>query len=397
MPPTRAADARVQTPVTTPRHHDSQSAVARASLRPLRVLLVAPSMDTIGGQSIQADLILRRLRDEPSLEMSFQPINPRLPRVLRPIQRVKYARTLPTFSLYCMQLFKALRWCDIAHVFSASYFSFLLAPTPAIHFARHLRKPVILNYHSGEAEDHFTRWPSAVRTLRLANRIVVPSNYLVNVFEQFGFQTQAVFNAVDLSAFKFRARSKPKPAFLVNRNFESHYNVACVLRAFALIQRRQPDALLTVAGDGPQRAHLRQLASDLSLRNTRFVGRVQPEHMPALYDEHDVWLNGSEVDNMPMSVLEAYASGLAVVSTNPGGIPYVVHDKRTGRLVNCGDAESLAEAALEVIGNAPLFAELTRNGLAECANYTWDIVKQGWIATYSELAPKGTSVYPRQT
>lgn len=347
-------------------------------------------MDAIGGQSIQADLILRRLRDEPSLEMSFQPINPRLPPVLRPIQRVKYARTLPTFSLYCAQLFKALQRCDIAHVFSASYISFLLAPTPAIQFARYLRKPVILNYHSGEAEDHLTRWPSAVRTLRLANRIVVPSSYLVKVFERFGFQARAVFNAIDLSAFNFRARSNPRPAFLVNRSFESHYGVACVLRAFALVQGRRPDASLTVAGDGPQRAHLRQLASDLSLRNTRFVGRVRPEHMPALYDEHDVWLNASEVDNMPMSILEAYACGLAVVSTNPGGIPYLVQDQRTGRLVKCGDAESLAEAALDIIGNPPLFAALTRNALAECAKYTWKSVQPGWMKRYSEFAPSDT-------
>ncbi len=135
-----------------------------------------------------------------------------------------------------------------------------------------------------------------------------------------------VSNAVDLSAFRFRVRSNPRPAFLVNRHFESHYNVACVLRAFALIQRRRPDALLTVAGDGAQREQLRQLARDLSLRNVRFVGRVPPEHMPALYDEHDVWLNGSDVDNMPTSILEAYACGLAVAGTNPGGIPYIVED-----------------------------------------------------------------------
>ena len=131
--------------------------------------------------------------------------------------------------------------------------------------------------------------------------------------------------------------------------FESHYNIACVLRALALIQKRWPDALLTVAGDGPQREQLRQLARDISLRNVRFVGRVPPEHMPALYDEHDVWLNGSDVDNMPTSILEAYACGLAVASTNPGGIPYIVEDGRTGRLVQCGDAEALAEAALEVL------------------------------------------------
>ncbi|MBK7235687.1 MAG: glycosyltransferase family 4 protein [Sterolibacteriaceae bacterium] len=351
-------------------------------------------MDKIGGQSVQANLILRRLRDEPSLEMAFQPIDPRLPSALRPIQRVKYARTVPTFSLYCAQLFHALRYCDVVHVFSASYFSFVLAATPAIYFARYLRKPVILNYHSGEAEDHLARWPSAVRTLRLADRIVVPSGYLVHVFERFGLQAQTVFNAIDLSAFEFRARANPRPAFLVNRNFEMHYNVACVLRAFALIQRKRPDALLTVAGDGPQRDYLQGLASELSLRNTRFVGRVQPQHMPEMYDEHDIWLNGSDVDNMPLSILEAYACGLAVVSTNPGGIPYIVEDDRTGRLVARGDAEAIADRALELIGDPAFFADLTRNGLAECAKYTWESVRSGWMTLYSELVHRKISRQP---
>jgi glycosyltransferase involved in cell wall biosynthesis len=376
--------------VTLRHDQDRLRTATHGSYRPLKVLLVAPSLDSIGGQSIQADLMMRRLRDEPALEMSFQPINPRMPAALRPIQRVKYARTLFTFPFYCAQLVNALQRCDIAHVFSASYFSFLLAPTPAVHLACYLRKPVILNYHSGEAEDHLAHWPSSLRTLRLASRIVVPSSYLVDVFGRFGLKARAVFNAVDLGAFKFRKRGSPRPAFLVNRSFESHYNVACVLRAFSLIQKRRPDASLTVAGDGRQRAQLRQLASELALRNIRFVGRVQPERMPALYDEHDVWLNGSEVDNMPMSILEAYACGLAVVSTNPGGIPYLVEDRRTGRLVKCSDSDSLAEAALEVVSDPALFSELTGNALAECAKYEWTSVLPAWMRLYSELAPGDT-------
>jgi hypothetical protein len=150
---------------TAPRR-DPPPQEAPAAPRPLRVLVVGPSMDAIGGQSVQADLILRRLRDEPSLEMSFQPINPRLPRPLRPIQRLKYARTLPTFSLYCAQLFEAMRRCDVAHVFSASYLSFLLAPTPAIHFARYLRKPVILNYHRKNARMRGSRLWAMARSAR---------------------------------------------------------------------------------------------------------------------------------------------------------------------------------------------------------------------------------------
>ncbi len=365
--------------------------------RPLRVLLVAPSLDTIGGQSAQAALILARMRNEPAVDMAFQPIAPRLPGLLRPLQRLRFVRTLPTFALYCAQLHAALRRCDIAHVFSASYTSFVLAPTPAIRFARRLGKPLILNYHSGEAEDHLARWPSAVRTLRLASRLVVPSAYLVDVFARFGLPANVVPNAVELGTYRFRERVVPAPAFLANRNFESHYRVDCVLRAFARIQAQRPEAMLTVAGDGPEGASLRALAASLSLRHVRFAGRVRPEDMPALYDAHDFWLNGSDVDNMPVSILEAFASGVAVVSTRPGGIPHLVDDGRTGRLVPCGDPQALATAALGILEDPALFARITRAAREECVRYTWPRVRQGWLDAYSQLAPRGTMLHRPET
>jgi glycosyltransferase involved in cell wall biosynthesis len=365
--------------------------------RPLRVLLVAPSLDTVGGQSTQANLIVSRMRAESAVDMAFQPVAPQLPGPLRPLQRMRFVRTLPTFALYCAQLHAALRYCDIAHVFSASYTSFVLAPTPAIRFARQLGRPLILNYHSGEAEDHLARWPSAVRMLRLASRLVVPSAYLVEVFARFGLSASVVPNAVELDTFRFRERTAPAPAFLVNRNFEAHYNVAGVLRAFARIQAQRPEATLTLAGDGPEGAALRALAVSLGLRHVHFAGRVRPVDMPALYEAHDFWLNGSDVDNMPISILEAFASGVAVVSTRPGGIPFLVDDGRTGRLVPCGDFQALAAAALGILEDPSLFARLTRAGREECARYTWPRVRQGWLDAYSQLAPQGTMLHRAET
>jgi len=195
-----------------------------------------------------------------------------------------------------------------------------------------------------------------------------------------------VYNTIDLCAFQYRQRAQPTAKFLVNRNFEEHYNVAGVLRAFAHIQKKLPDASLTVAGDGPQREYLHQLAEGLSLRNTRFIGRVSPEHMPATYDQHDYWLNASRIDNMPLSILEAYSCGLAIVTTNSGGIPYMVEHNRTGKMVDYGDELALAEAALDLVHDPLLYRELTRNGHAECKKYEWNAVKNRWISQYVELA-----------
>jgi glycosyltransferase involved in cell wall biosynthesis len=253
---------------------------------------------------------------------------------------------------------------------------------------------VLLNYHSGEAEDHLHKWPSAVRTLHRVNSIVVPSAFLVRVFGRFGLRASAIANMVDVRAFEFQSRDAARPRFLVNRNFEAHYNVACVLRAFALIQKQLPDAVLTVAGDGPQRADLQRLAEDLDLRNTRFVGRVRPDAMPLLYQEHDIWLNASNVDNMPLSILECFSSGVVAVSTSAGGIPDMVDHGRTGLLVPCNDSIALAAAALNVVNTPTFFSQLKRNALQECEKYTWTAVRAQWLEAYRELAAKSGDRIP---
>src|SRR6185369_13006002 len=128
------------------------------AVKKVRVLMVAPSFDILGGQSVQAARLFERLKEESSIEIDFLPINPRLPGVLRQLQRMKYVRTVVTSVAYVASLlFHAFRY-DVLHVFSASYLSFALAPTPAILIGKLYGRKVLLNYHSGEAEDHLQRW-----------------------------------------------------------------------------------------------------------------------------------------------------------------------------------------------------------------------------------------------
>ena len=149
----------------------------------LRVLIVAPSFDILGGQSVQAARLLERLQKERSLKVGFLPINPRLPGPLRKLQKIKFVRTIVTSIAYVLSLLVHVWKYDVIHVFSASYFSFLIAPTPAILIGKLYGRKVLLNYHSGEAEDHFQRWRrTAVPTIRLVDVVVVPSEYLVQVF-----------------------------------------------------------------------------------------------------------------------------------------------------------------------------------------------------------------------
>lgn len=363
--------------------------VREAAERPVRVLIVAPSLDILGGQAVQAARLLARLREEPSLEVGFLPVNPRLPGVLRKLQAIKYVRTVVTSLLYVATLLMRVRAYDCVHIFSASYSSFVLAPTPAILVSKLYGKRIVLNYRSGEAEDHLTRWRTAVRTIRLVDEIVAPSGYLVDVFRRFGLQARAIFNFVDASQFRFRERRPLRPVFLSNRNFELLYNVGCTLRAFAIIQQHLPEARLTVAGDGSQRAALEALSRELSLRNTEFIGRVAPEKMNELYDAADIYLNSPDIDNMPGSIIEAFASGVPVVTTDAGGIPYIVTDEQTGLLVRCGDYQAMASAAIRLLEEGVFADRLAHNAHEECRKYAWASVRNEWLKLYDELTRAG--------
>ena len=107
----------------------SSQSEGKPSKEPIRLLIVAPSVRILGGQPVQANYLLEHLKREPEFKVSFVAHNPRLPRPLRWLQSIKYVRTVVTSLVYCVHLLLQVPKHDVIHTFSASYFSFLLAPT----------------------------------------------------------------------------------------------------------------------------------------------------------------------------------------------------------------------------------------------------------------------------
>ncbi|HYH84256.1 MAG TPA: glycosyltransferase family 4 protein [Pyrinomonadaceae bacterium] len=362
---------------------------------PLRVLIIAPSHDILGGQSIHAAQLVRELSKEPTLRVSFLPINPRAPGVLRRLQKIKYVRTVVTSFIYLAKLLARVPRYDVIHVSSAADTGFVLATTPPVVVGKLFGKRVVLNYHAGQAEEHLRDWGRTAKpVIRMADATVVSSGWLVDVFARHGLKARAIFNHVELEALRFRERRRLRPAFLSNRNFDPIYNVPCVLRAFALIQKRYADARMTVAGDGAQRAEVERVARELELRNVEFTGLLAPGEMPRLCDAADIYLNASNVDNMPLSILEAFAAGLPVVTTNAGGIPYIVEQGRTGLLVEKNDHEAMAAAALRLLEDEDLASRLALAARAECDKYEWAAVRGQWLDFYEEVAGREEAVAP---
>jgi glycosyltransferase involved in cell wall biosynthesis len=173
---------------------------------------------------------------------------------------------------------------------------------------------------------------------------------------------------------------------LCTRNHERLYRVDDVIVAFASLRAQWPEARLLLAGSGSQRPALECLVQHLGVSGVEFLGSVPPERMADVYDQADIFVNASDTDNMPLSILEASAAGLPVVSTGAGGIPMLVQDGITGLLTPVGQPEAIAGAVrrlLEEPGLALTLADAAyRRFMAE---YTWEAVRAQWLACYAAL------------
>lgn len=352
----------------------------------ISVLMIAPGPEITGGQTVQAAHLMRVLGEVPGLKMRFLALGPPPPRPLRWILQIPVVRTLFSLALYLWRLLWAVPPADILHIFTAGLSSYSLWTIPALCIGKLYGKKLIIHYHDGQAEQHITTWKTALPTLKMANRIIAPSGFLVDVFAKYGIKAQVIFNILDSSNFIYRKRGQLKPLFMTNRGLEPLYNVECILRAFQIVQAKYPAAALTIAHDGFHRPVLEKLAQDLALKNTAFIGKIPHSQVAALYDAADIYLTTPNIDNLPGSVLECFASGLPVVATKAGGIPYIAKDRYSALLVDLNDHAAAAARCIELLENPALVDEITANALAETKLYGWQPVRDQWIALYGELA-----------
>ncbi len=351
----------------------------------ISVLLIAPPLYIVGGQSVQAEQLLQALNSVPGQTVTFFPLAPRPPKPLLWVLKIPFLRTIVSSAQYNPKLMLAARHADVIHIFTAGLSSYALWTIPALLFGKLYGKKLIIHYHDGQAEKHINTWKTALPTLKMADRIVTPSGFLVDVFAKYGIAAQPIFNILDAGNFIYRQRRKLRPIFMTNRGLEPLYNVECILRAFQIIQAKYPEASLTIANDGFHRPVLEKLAQDLQLKNTQFIGSVPYSKIPALYDAADIYLTTPNIDNLPGSILECFASGIPVVATKAGGIPYIAKDRYSALLVDLNDHEALAARSLELLENEDLVETLTANGLAETKRYGWQPIRDQWSALYREL------------
>ncbi|MRX06445.1 glycosyltransferase [Pseudoduganella sp. FT25W] len=335
----------------------------------------------MANQTVQLAALLR----EAGAHVELVQVNP----PWRPVwaARIRGLRAALRLPPYLWHLWRASGRAQLLHVMANSGWSWHLHAAPAIWIGRLRGKGVVLNYRGGEAPAFLARSAASVCfSLRRAHAVIVPSAYLARVFRQHGIATHIVPNIVNLQRFIPAPQRPGRAGILIARHLEPLYDHATALRAFALVRKQLPHASLTICGEGPELPRLQMLAEALQLQTTvHFAGKTDNAAMPDYYRQADLALNPSLADNMPISVLEAWASAVPVVSTNVGGVPDLIRDDVDGLLIPPGDPHAMARAILAILTDAPTARRLAAAGQAAARRFSWPGVAPLLFAQYRRV------------
>jgi glycosyltransferase involved in cell wall biosynthesis len=270
---------------------------------------------------------------------------------------------------------------QIAHIDLFSGLAFTWAEVVGFELER-LGKPFVVTMHGGELPSFARRWPRrARRMLSRAAIVTSPSPYLARAMRAYAPSIVVIPNGLDVDRYPFSVRERPLGRIIWVRAFHRIYNPLMAVEMLAELRARHPDATLRMIGpdrDGSL-GDVRRRAAELGVDGQlEIVGPLPNAQIPSELARADIFLNTSSADNTPVSVLEAMAAGLCIVSSDVGGIPDLVQHERTGLLVSAGDSRQAARAVARVIDEPELARELSANARDVVRNFGWPTVVKRW-------------------
>ncbi|MBS7786393.1 glycosyltransferase family 4 protein [Flavobacterium sp. CYK-55] len=246
---------------------------------------------------------------------------------------------------------------------------------------RLLRLKYIPKLHGGDLPNRLKRSPVMSRMIfKNAYCNVAPSAYLLEAFSNKGYATiHYIPNTIELENYPFKKREQIKPRLLWVRSFASIYNPGMAIEVYRLLKNEFPDAALCMVGPDKDGSFdkVRQMAKKLNL-DVFFTGKLSKKDWIKISEQYDIFINTTHFDNTPVSVIEAMALGLPIVSTNVGGITYLLDDQKTALLVSDSDAPAMIEAVKKILTDKALLEHLVHNAQYLVQDFDWTKVKTKW-------------------
>lgn len=259
--------------------------------------------------------------------------------------------------------------------------------------------PAVFVLHGGKLPEHASRYPRWTKRVLGRSRIVAaPSRFLASEMRRKGLAVRVIPNVLSEFPNVPGSDKNLQPKLLWMRSFHSIYDPSTAVKVFSLVKRNYPEATLVMAGSdkGLEKA-TKQYAADLNLSDSvSFPGFLDAAGKAREFANADIYLNTNIIDNSPVSVIEAWSYGLPVVTTDVGGIPYMVDDGVNGLLAKSGDAEDMAAKVTTLLEHPALRRSLARNGRETAKRSTWDSVRPLWERIFEEMQSKPETAPIRQ-
>lgn len=344
-----------------------------------RILYISNYKRGLGGINAQVDLLRDYVRHEGyNADILSTKGNP--------IKRIGLF-----FKLICVA-----RRYDVLHIHGCSDWG-MLPVVYGVIAGRIWRKRIIVTYHGGGANDYMTDHADfARRWMGRADTTIVLNGYLKKVFDEYRIPCVEIPNIVPLREDVYQSKKTIAPKMISVRHLTDLYRIDLIIHALAKVVEKYPEATLDILGQGDKRAELEQLvhSNERIAGRVRFIGQVPNEKMYDYLKANDIMLSAPKIDNMPVSLMEAMNAGVLVISSNVGGVPYMVEDQKTGLLFDTDstsldsanlDAARLAEKIMWALEHQKESVAMIEAAHDEVKKYSWNNIRKQLLPMYESI------------
>ncbi|WP_338359963.1 glycosyltransferase family 4 protein [Yeosuana marina] len=237
--------------------------------------------------------------------------------------------------------------------------------------------------HGGSLPTRLQNNPKLSRLIfKNAYQNVAPSMYIVSEFKKQGYSNLInIPNTIEIKNYPFQSKTYQSIKLLWVRSFSKIYNPLLAIKILKCLKDADIPATLCMVGpdnDGTLK-EAKTYASLLGV-DVLFTGKLSKTEWIELSEDYNIFLNTTNFDNMPVSVIEAMALGLLVISTNVGGMPFLVTNNEHGILVPPNSDVEFVKTIKKIRDKPNAANVLTQNARKRAEQFDWDVVKQQWIS-----------------
>jgi len=235
--------------------------------------------------------------------------------------------------------------------------------------------------HGGELPKRLVKSPKLSKAVfKNAFKNISPSLYLKSHFEDIGFNNLTYIpNFIEIENYKFQKKTYESINILWVRSFSEIYNPTLAIHILNALKKENIETKLCMVGpekDGSLQSAM-LLAKTLDLE-VEFTGLLSKKEWHKKAEQFNVFINTTTIDNTPVSVIEAMALGLPVISTNVGGMPFLIEHNKDGLLVGPNNVEAFVIAIKALMSNKNMAFEMATQARKKVENYSWNKVKYQW-------------------